>query len=72
MSQHNIIRTANSSPLDIGTMARDRWFNGAIGKVAIYDKLLSRAQISAHYAAMTGAQPSGSCGNTCTIPVPTP
>ena len=46
-------------------MAMDAWFPGAIGKVAIYDYLLTPAQISAHYHAMTGKQPTGSCGNTC-------
>ena len=30
-------------------MAMDAWFQGAIGKVAIYDKLLTQAQIARHY-----------------------
>jgi Concanavalin A-like lectin/glucanases superfamily len=73
MAQHDVIPTHGDSPLDIGTMALDTWFNGGIGKVAVYDRLLTQAQINAHYAAMTaGAQPSGSCGDTCTVPVPTP
>jgi hypothetical protein len=25
-------------------------------------------QIAAHYQAMTGVMPSGSCGDTCTVP----
>jgi hypothetical protein len=53
-------------------MAMDTFFPGAIGKVAIYDYLLSQAQISAHYDAMTGAEPSGSCAASCSTPVPTP
>jgi hypothetical protein len=48
-------------------MAFDTWFQGAIGKVAIYDYLLSNAQIAAHYQAMTGLAPAGSCANTCTL-----
>jgi Concanavalin A-like lectin/glucanases superfamily len=72
LSQFGVSPTAGNSPLNIGTMARDSWFEGAIGKVAIYNYLLSPAQIAAHYQAMTGAQPSGSCANTCTIPAPTP
>lgn len=72
MSQYGITPTASDSPLNIGTMAFDTWFPGAIGKVAIYSYLLSQAQINAHFSAMTGAQPSGSCASTCTIPVPTP
>jgi hypothetical protein len=67
MSQYNVRPTANNSPLNIGTMAMDAWFPGAIGKVAIYDKLLTAAQVTAHYRAMTGASPSGSCGNTCSF-----
>src|SRR6185369_15022425 len=35
MSQYNIVPAANNSALNIGTMARDTWFAGAIGKVAI-------------------------------------
>jgi hypothetical protein len=65
MSQYNVVPQALSSPLNIGTMAMDGWFPGAIGKVAIYDYLLSPAQISAHYQTMTGKQPTGSCANTC-------
>jgi Concanavalin A-like lectin/glucanases superfamily len=72
MSQYPIVPTAGSSPLNIGTMALDTWFPGAIGKVAIYNYLLTPSQIAAHYQAMTGASPSGSCANSCTIPVPTP
>ena len=41
MSQYNVVPDANNSPLNIGTMAMDAWFPGAIGKVAIYDKLLT-------------------------------
>jgi hypothetical protein len=65
MSQYSVTPTANKSPLNIGTMARDTWFPGAVGKVAVYGKLLSQAQITSHYVKMTGAQPTGSCANTC-------
>jgi len=51
-------------------MAGDAWFQGAIGKVAIYNYLLTQSQISAHYQTMTGQAPSGSCGNTCTLANP--
>ena len=72
MSQESVEPKALRSPLDIGTMAMDTWFAGAIGKVAIYDYLMTQAQINAHYGAMTSAQPSGTCRNACAIPVPTP
>ena len=67
MSQYNVVPKANGSALNIGTMAEDTWFPGAVGKVAIYDKLLTQAQISAHYKAMTGASPTGSCSDTCSF-----
>ena len=67
MSQYNVIPTANNSPLNIGTMAQDTWFPGAVGKVAIYDKLLTQAQITAHYTAMAGHAPTGSCAATCSF-----
>jgi len=67
MSQYNVVPKANGSALDIGTMTKESFFQGAIGKVAIYDHLLSQAQITNHYAVMTGKQPSGSCANTCSF-----
>jgi hypothetical protein len=68
MSQYGITPTASGSPVNIGTMATDSWFPGAVGKVAIYNTLLSQAEINTQYTAMTGTNPSGSCGNFCTIP----
>ena len=65
LSQYQVVPEANDSPLDIGTMATDTWFAGAIGKVAIYDVLLSDAQIAAHFEAMTGRAPTGRCADTC-------
>ncbi len=67
MSQYKIKPKAGSSPLNIGTMSMDTWFEGAVGKVAVYDHLLSESDIRSHYEAMTGKQPSGSCGSTCTL-----
>jgi hypothetical protein len=65
MSQYSVAPEANDSPVNIGTMALDSWFKGAIGKVAIYDYLLTTSQIAGHYQAMTGTPPSGSCSATC-------
>ena len=72
MSEYDITPQAAGSTLRIGAVQLNRFFPGAIGKVAIYDTLLDQAQITAHFAAMTGAQPSGSCASTCTTAVPTP
>jgi concanavalin A-like lectin/glucanase superfamily protein len=68
MSQYGVTPVANTSPLNIGTMvAKEFLFKGAIGKVAIYNYLLSPAQINLHFTAMTGRQSTGSCGATCTF-----
>jgi hypothetical protein len=67
MSQYMVVPKANGSPLNIGTMAKDGWFPGAIGKVAIYSTLLTSAQIANHYQVMTGKQPAGKCADTCTL-----
>ncbi len=67
MSQYSVVPVANDSAVNVGTMARDAWFQGAIGKLAIYDYLLSQSQITAHYELMTGMQPAGSCANTCSF-----
>jgi hypothetical protein len=67
MCQYCVVPVANSSGVDVGTMAMDTWFAGAIGKVAIYDRLLTAAQITSHYGAMTAKTPDGSCANTCSL-----
>jgi len=67
MSQYSVRPQANNSPLNIGTMALDSYFRGAIGKVAIYDYLLTQSQIGRHYSAMTRKQPAGSCADTCSF-----
>jgi len=67
MSQYNVVPQAGNSALDIGTVAMDTWFEGAIGKVAIYNYLLSQSQIDNHYQTMTGQAPAGNCGSTCSL-----
>jgi hypothetical protein len=67
MSQYGVAPQANNSPLNIGTMARDTWFEGAIGKVAIYNYELSQEQIASHYRAMTGRTPTGICTSVCSF-----
>ena len=67
LAQYEIVPEANDSAVNIGTMAEDSYFLGAIGKFAIYDKLLTQAQISSRYRAMTGEDPTGSCQNDCSF-----
>ena len=67
MSQFRVVPTTNNSPLNIGTMAMETWFKGAIGKVAIYNRLLTPTEITEHFTAMTGKTPTGTCANTCSF-----
>ncbi len=67
MCQYCVAPVAHGSGLNVGTMAMDTWFAGAVGKVAIYGHLLTAAQVANHYHAMTGAQPAGSCADTCSL-----
>lgn len=65
MSQYDVVPEPESSPINIGTMATDAWFKGAVAKVAIYNHLLNQTQITNHYRAMTGSTPTGNCADTC-------
>jgi hypothetical protein len=65
MSQFGVTPVTGNSPLNVGTMAMDTFFPGAVGKVAIYDRLLTQPEISSHYEAMTGKKPAGSCADSC-------
>ena len=67
MSQHQIVPQANNSAVNIGTLSLSTWFKGGIGKVAIYNYLLSQAQIDNHYKMMTGSSVTGTCTATCTF-----
>jgi hypothetical protein len=53
--------------VNVVRMSLDSWFEGAIGKLAIDDTLLTGEQIAAHHRAMTGDEPSGSCQSRCTF-----
>ena len=59
MGQYAVAPRAGDSPVNIGSMALDSWFAGAIGKVAIYDYQLGADRIVAHYRAMTGEAGQG-------------
>lgn len=52
MLQYNITPQAGNAPLCIGTRDYSSYFEGGIGKVAIYDYILSSAEIAATYNAM--------------------
>jgi hypothetical protein len=70
MSQFPITPKATGSPVNIGTMNYTEYFKGAVGKVALYDYLLTPSQITQHFEAMTGRQPTGNCNQPngyCTL-----
>jgi hypothetical protein len=52
LSQMNVTPEASDAPFRIGTRDLESFFEGAIGKVAVYDSILSGQQISATYEAM--------------------
>jgi hypothetical protein len=52
LSQFNVRPEASEAPFRIGTRDLESFFQGAIGKVAVYDSVLSDQQISATYEAM--------------------
>ncbi|MBI4423667.1 MAG: hypothetical protein HY554_08070 [Elusimicrobia bacterium] len=55
LDQYDVVPGTTQSPFNVGTRNYNSWFQGAVGKVAVYDYELSAAQIAAHYAAMTAA-----------------
>jgi len=52
LSQFNVKPGASNAPLRIGTRDLDSFFDGAIGKVAVYDSILPAQDILATYQAM--------------------
>jgi Concanavalin A-like lectin/glucanases superfamily len=54
LSQFAVTPRASTAPFAIGTRNQDSYFDGAIGKVAVYDHALTGAQISTTYQAMAG------------------
>lgn len=60
LSQFNVTSEESDAPFHIGTRDLESFFEGAIGKVAVYDGGLSDLQINATYETMvsgTGIRP---------------
>ncbi|TVY07790.1 LamG domain-containing protein [Paenibacillus cremeus] len=53
LSDYSIIPGNGTAPMRIGTRDLNSFFQGAVGKVAVYDYELTPAQLTAHYNAMT-------------------
>ncbi len=54
LSQYNVTPGITKAPFNVGTRNYNSWFQGAIGKVAVYNYILTPTQIANHYAAMSG------------------
>jgi hypothetical protein len=54
LGQFNVTPRASTAPFRVATRDLESYFEGAVGKVAIYDSVLSAADISATYNAMYG------------------
>jgi hypothetical protein len=52
-----IVPERGTAPFRVGTRDFGSWFEGAVGRVAMYDTELSQAQIDEHYQAMVCAAP---------------
>lgn len=68
LSQYGVTPQMTSAPFNVGTRNYNSWFQGSIGKVAVYDKILSPARIAAHYAAMGLGAPPAPIPNPGTAP----
>lgn len=83
---YDVVPGNRTSPIYLGTHAPGRsFFQGAMGKVAIYGYALTPTQVATHYAAMTphapaesisyvgtvGAAQNATSGTTLTVPVTT-
>ena len=55
LSQYSVTPGTTAAPFNVGTRNNNSYFQGAVGKVAVYGYALSAARIAAHYAAMTTA-----------------
>jgi hypothetical protein len=53
LSQFSVTPQAASAPFCVGTRQLQSFFEGAVGKVAVFDYVLSPSQISAIYSAMS-------------------
>lgn len=60
LGQYDVVPKASTAPFCIATRNFDSYFEGAIGKVAVYDYVLSNADITATYNAMFSSGTRGS------------
>jgi hypothetical protein len=54
LAQYSIVPTDGAAPLRVGTRDLSSYFQGAVGKVAVYDRELTPAELLARYEIMCG------------------
>lgn len=54
LSQYKVTPRATGAPFTVGTRGGQSWFQGAVGKVAVFGRALSEEEIHEHYRAMVG------------------
>ncbi len=57
LSNYNVVPQRTTSPLHIGSASLDSWFNGRIGRFAIYNYELAPTEIRTHYRNLVPAVP---------------
>lgn len=53
LSQYSVTPKTTNAPFNVGTRNYNSWFQGAVGKVSVFDRVLTVAELSALYTAMT-------------------
>lgn len=59
LDQYDVIPRSTPAPFNVGTRNFNSYFQGAVGKVAVYDYELTQTQIARHYSAMTSGPVAG-------------
>jgi hypothetical protein len=57
LSQYGVTPQASTAPFRIATRELESYFQGAIGKVAVFSYILSASQIQSTYSAMYAPRP---------------
>ncbi|MGX1548918.1 LamG domain-containing protein [Streptomyces adustus] len=64
LAEYDITPANTDAPMRIGGVDDRSYFEGAIGKVAVYDSALPAARLAAHHQAMNAQSPRGSSAGT--------
>ncbi|MGW2826298.1 LamG domain-containing protein [Streptomyces sp. NPDC001443] len=64
LAEYDITPANTDAPMRIGGVDATSYFEGAIGKVAVYDSELPAARVAAHHQAMNAHHPRGASAGT--------